>query len=129
MIYLLIICIVANYINAKHDAKLILDRKQPNHPLNALIYCTIVLPIPIVLYLSGKSSIYDIILMILFLFSLRQVVFEPLLNKFRGRNAFYTSIYTSFYRKDKGLQSGSFIDKIENFFIDGFHSNHILLLC
>lgn len=120
MIYLLLICLIVNYINARHDSKLILSKKQPNHFVNALLYCIVVLPLPVILFLSGVLDVKDIVLMILFLFSLRQVTFEPLLNKFRGRNLFYTSIYTSFYRKEKGVQSGSYMDKVENFFIDGF---------
>jgi hypothetical protein len=94
---------------AYFDSGLIKSHVVPNHFVNGLIYGTLT---AVAWYFFGAN--------IIALLCIRQLVFDTSLNLFRGQHFFRTSIYTSFYQKNKLVQSGSFIDKVENFFIDGF---------
>jgi hypothetical protein len=90
------------------DSGIIKKKIVPNHFMNGAIYCTL-----------AAIAWYFFHANIIVLLCIRQTVFSPFLNVFRGLNFFRTSIYTSFFQKNKLVQSGSFIDKVENFFVDG----------
>lgn len=106
------VILILNTLNALYDGSLIKKKKSPNHILNGAVYVSAVALIWVV---TGTLNIWEIVAM----FCCRQIVFDGLLNLFRNENWFYTSLYTSFYQKENQIQSGSIIDKIENFFIDG----------
>lgn len=97
------------------DGPMINSKRQvPNHLLNGFIYL-LLCGGPFFFLPAGKAF-----LLLPMLFCIRQIFFEGPLNIRRKRNWFYTSRYTSFYQADKTIGSNSLIDKIENFFIDGF---------
>lgn len=93
---------------AYFDSGLIKSHIVPNHTVNGVIYGLISIA---AWYFFGAN--------IIAILCIRQLTFDPAINLYRGLNFFRTSIYTSFYQKNKLVKSGSLIDKIENFIIDG----------
>lgn len=96
------------------DGYLIVEKRTvPNHFLNGCVYLALI-GVLFVWY-----NILEVLYLVPILFCIRQLFFDTTLNIRRGRNFFYSNPYTSFYQKQLSITSRSFVDRVENFFIDG----------